>query len=542
MKHIKFLSMFAIAVMISFTACLNDLDVEPIDPSESTATNVFKDENAYKRALARVYATYAISGQRGGGGGLPDIQGIDENFGNYLRQYWGLQQLPTDEAIMAWDDATIKDFHWHTWAPNDVFISAMYSRIFYAVSLANEFIRVSESAKGSASATFRVELDHYQAEARFLRAFSYWHAIDMFGNVPFVTEADKPGAYFPKRITRTALFEYVETELKDLETKLAEPKTNEYARVDRVSAWMLLAKLYLNANVYIGVEKNSEAITYLNKVIGEGGYTFDTNYKRMFSADNHTSPEIIFPIAFDGQNTQQYGGMTFLLNASRGSNMPSNGVGDWGGIRGIKDFVTKFGISESDFTEVDPAFTARADKRAYFWFNPKNWTWEVDNVGTFNHGIGVNKFTNFTSDASADPNNHPTFVSTDFPMFRLSDAYLMYAEAVVRGGQGGSRATALGYINNIRDRAFQNTSNRITDGQMTLDFILDERSRELYWEAHRRTDLIRFGKFTGDTYLWTWKGKVKDGVATESWRNLYPIPSSDLNANPNLIQNDGYTN
>lgn len=527
--------------MFSFTACLSDLDVEPIDPNEATATNVFKDELSYKKALARIYATYAISSQEGNGGS-PDIQGIDVNFGNYLRQYWGLQQLPTDEAIMAWDDATIKNFHWHTWAPNDVFISAMYSRIFYVVTLANEFVRVSESAKGSASASFRPQLELYQAEARFLRAFSYWHAIDMFGNVPFVTEADKPGSYFPQSITRKELFAYVVKELEDIEDKLAAPKTNEYARVDRVSAWMLLAKLYLNAKVYIDEDKNTEAITYLKKVIEEGNYSFDTDYKRMFSANNHTSPEIIFPIAFDGLNTQQYGGMTFLLNASRGSNMPSNGVGDWGGIRGIKELVAKFGISESDFTELDPAFTARADKRAYFWFNPNNWTWEVENVGTFTHGIGVNKFTNFTSDGSVDPNNHPTFASTDFPMFRLSDAYLMYAEAVLREGQGGSRATALGYINQIRDRAFGNTNNRITDAQMTLDFILDERARELYWEAHRRTDLIRFGKFTGGAYLWTWKGKEPSGKATESWRDLYPIPSSDLDANPNLKQNDGYTN
>lgn len=541
MRHIKCLSIFAIAVMFSFTACMSDLDVEPIDPNEATATNVFKNELAYKRALARIYATYAISSQEGNGGS-PDIQGIDVNFGNYLRQYWGLQQLPTDEAIMAWDDATIKNFHWHTWAPNDVFISAMYSRIFYVVTLANEFVRVSESAKGSASASFLPQLELYQAEARFLRAFSYWHAIDMFGNVPFVTEDDKPGSYFPKRITRKDLFAYVVKELEDIEGKLAAPKTNEYARIDRVSAWMLLAKLYLNAKVYTDEDKNTQAITYLKKVIEEGNYSFDTNYKRMFSANNHTSPEIIFPIAFDGLNTQQYGGMTFLLNASRGSNMPSNGVGDWGGIRGIKELVAKFGIAESNFTEADPAFTARADKRAYFWFNPKNWKWEVENVGTFTHGIGVNKFTNFTSDGSVDPNSHPTFASTDFPMFRLSDAYLMYAEAVVRGGQGGSRATALGFINQIRDRAFGNTSNRITDGQMTLDFILDERARELYWEAHRRTDLIRFGKFTGGAYLWTWKGKEQPGKATESWRDLYPIPSSDLDANPNLKQNDGYTN
>ncbi|MDX9770046.1 MAG: RagB/SusD family nutrient uptake outer membrane protein [Tenuifilaceae bacterium] len=540
MKKIKYLLILAIAVTTTFTACMKDLDVEPIDPNEATSTNVFKDEYSYKQALARIYATYAVSGQSDG---TPDIIGIDMNFGNYLRQYWGLQQLPTDETIMAWDDATIKDFHWHTWSPNDVFIAAMYSRIYYAISLANEFIRATDDAQDKASEQFLTDLGLYQAEARFLRALSYWHAIDMFGNVTFVTDDDKPGAFFPERITRSDLFNYIEEELMEIEDLLAQPQANEYARVDRVAAWMLLSKLYLNAEVYIGVPKYTEALTYLNKVLTEGGYSIDPNYKRMFCSDNNNSPEIIFPIAFDATHIQGYGGMTFILNAARGSDMPSNGVGAWGGIRTISNLVETFGIQESDFTPADPAFTARADKRAHFWFNPdKSWKWEIENVGTFNHGIGVTKFTNLTSTGDDAPNQQGDFASTDFPMFRLADAYLMYAEAVLRGGQGGSRAIALNYINELRDRAFENTTNRIVDAELTLDFILDERTRELYWEAHRRTDLIRFGKLTGGDYIWTWKGNVKEGRATETYRNLFPIPSAELSANPNLIQNDQYTN
>jgi hypothetical protein len=175
-----------------------------------------------------------------------------------------------------------------------------------------------------------------------------------------------------------------------------------------------------------------------------------------------------------------------------------------------------------------------------FFYDSKNWKWEVDNVGTFTHGVGVTKFRNVTVDGQAAPNAHPTFVSTDFPMFRLSDAYLMYAEAVLRQGQGGSLETAKNYINELRDRAFGDVNHRINVSDITFDFILDERARELYWECHRRTDLIRFGKFTGGSYLWTWKGNQKTGVATSAHRDLYPIPASDLQANPNLIQNDGY--
>ncbi|NOU18925.1 MAG: RagB/SusD family nutrient uptake outer membrane protein [Bacteroidales bacterium] len=529
-----------IITMVIMSSCLKDLDVTPNDPNITTSSNLFKNEAAFKQALAKLYATYAISGQTGGGGGNPDIQGIDENFGNYLRQYWGLQELSTDEAIIAWDDATIKNFHWQTWAPNDVFISALYSRIYYTIALCNEFIRTSSERIPSVTGSYQTNLKLFKAEARFLRALSYWHAIDMFGNVPFVTEANKPGAFSPERITRANLFNYIESELKAIETDLAAPKANEYGRADRVAAWMLLSKLYLNAQVYIAQDKNTEALTYINQVIGSA-YSFDPNYQRIFSADNNESPEIIFPICFDGQNTQQYGGMTFIMHASNGGGMPLFGIdGGWGGIRTIKNFVSLFGVQESDYSSGNPLNTGAADKRALFYFNPDTWKWSITNIGTFTHGIGVVKFRNVTSTGGEAPNSHPSFVSTDFPMFRLTDAYLMYAEAVLRGGTGGNAGTALTYVNQIRQRAYGNATGDINSGQLTLDFILDERGRELYWECHRRTDLIRFGKFTGGSYLWEWKGNSQAGTATPAFRDLYPIPANDLVANPNLKQNDGY--
>ena len=538
MKKNKFLTPVLLIMAFFFSSCVKDLDVEPIDPNVNTLNNVFKDQAAYKQALAKLYASYAISGQTGGGGGNPDISGIDENFGNYLRQYWDLQELPTDEAIMAWDDATIKNFHWQTWAPNDVFLTAIYSRIFYTVTICNEFIRNVDDAIGSASGTFLSDLTAFKAEARFLRALSYWHAIDMFGNVPFVTEENLPGAFFPKRITRTDLFNYIESELKAIEGDLVPAKQNEYARADRGAAWFLLAKLYLNAKVYIGTEKNTEALTYINQVIA-AGYSIDSNYEKLFCADNSSSPEIIFPIAFDGQNTQQYGGMTFILHASNGGGMPLSGIdGGWGGIRTIKDFVTKFNISESDFATTTQYQSA--DKRGMFFFDKSSWQWEITNVGTFTHGIGVTKFKNVTSTGEAAPNAHATFVSTDFPMFRLADAYLMYAEAVVRGGSGGDLGTAVSYVNTLRQRAYGNSTGNISNSDLTLSFLLDERGRELYWEGHRRTDLVRFGQLTSGSYVWEWKGGVKSGIQTASYRDLYPIPINDLNANPNLVQNTGY--
>jgi len=517
-KNIKSLAVVFLALM--FTSCVKDLDLTPKDPNIITSLTVYSTPAAYKEGLAKLYATFAVSGQQGPSG-QPDIAGIDEGFGNYLRQYWNAQELPTDEAVMAWNDASIKDFHWQTWAPNDVFISAIYSRIMYTVALCNEYIRATANNTDA-------DIKKYHAEARFIRALAYSHAIDLFGNPPFVTEADTPGAFFPKQTTRAELFTYIESELKAIENDLGAPRF-EYGRADQGAAWTLLAKLYLNAKVYIGQDKNTECITYCSKVIG-GGYTLVTKYANNFTADNNLSTEMIFPITSDGQHTQTYGGMTYLVHAQIGGSMPPAqfGVGGgWGGIRTTKALVNKFADN-----------TGATDKRAMFWSAGQKL--EINDIGQFTDGWAITKFSNLTSTGAAAPHAHPDFVDTDYPVFRLADVNLMYAEAVLRGGAGGSAATALGYVNALRQRAYGNTTGNITSGQLTLDFILDERARELYWEGHRRTDLIRYGKFTSASYLWPWKGKVAEGAATQSYRDLYPIPSNDLGANPTLQQNTGY--
>jgi len=520
MKNNKIKSLVVLFTALMFTSCVKDLDVTPKDPNIVTSLTVYSTPAAYKQGLAKLYATFAVSGQQGPSG-QPDIAGIDEGFSNYLRQYWNAQELSTDEAVMAWNDASIKDFHWQTWAPNDVFIAAIYSRIMYTVALSNEYIRATAGNKDA-------DIIKYHAEARFIRALAYSHAIDMFGNPPFVTEADAPGAFFPKQTTRAELFTYIETELKAIENDLGAPRF-EYARADQAAAWTLLAKLYLNAKVYTGTERNADCVTYCKKVLASS-YALAPKYANNFTADNNLSPEIILPITSDGKNTQTYGGMTYLVHAQIGGTMPPAqfGVGGgWGGIRTTKAFVNKF---------VDNS--GKTDQRAMFWSAGQKL--EITDIGQFTDGWAITKYSNLTSTGAAAANAHPDFVDTDYPMFRLSDVYLMYAEGVVRGATTGDAGSALGYVNALRQRAYGNTTGNITAGQLTLDFLLDERSRELYWEGHRRTDLIRFGKFTGGTYLWPWKGKVAAGASTESYRDLYPIPSNDLGANPTLKQNTGY--
>jgi hypothetical protein len=514
-KYLKILSTSLVAGLIAITSCVKDLDTVPIDPTVVTSATVYKDANAYKQVLAKCYAGLALSGQQGAAGN-PDISGIDEGFSQYLRQYFCAQELTTDEAVIAWNDGTLRNYHEQNWTPAGEFITALYNRIYYQISLCNEFIRESTDAKLDARGLTGSDKTLVQT-------------LDLFGNVPFVNETNEVGAALPEQITRQALFSYIESELIGIENSLIEPKT-EYGRADKASAWMLLGKLYLNASVYTGTAKNTECITYMKKVITSGKYSLTANYSNMFKADNNTSAEIIFPINFDGIHSKTWGGTTFIVHASVGGSMsPAEfGIdGGWGGLRTTSAFVDKF----SDIT-------GATDKRAMFYTNGQNKA--ITDVFAFTDGYALKKWSNKTS--SGTNGSDQTFTDTDFPVFRLADAYLMYSEAVLRGGTGGSLGDALTYINGIRTRAYGDASgNLASTSDITLDFILNERARELYWECQRRTDLIRFGKFTKSTYVWPWKGGVAAGKSLDdNHMDLFPIPSTDLGANPNLVQNTGY--
>jgi hypothetical protein len=514
-------------ILILMSSCVKDLDTVPLDKDEVTAASVYENPESYKQVLAKLYAGLAVSGQTGPSGAA-DISGIDEGFGQYLRGFWYMQELTTDEAVISWDDQTIKDLHWQSWGASDVFISAFYYRIFYQVALCNEFIRETTDAKldeRGVSGQLRTDIEHFRAEARFLRALSYWHALDHFGNVPFVTEDDKVGSFSPPQIMRADLFDYIEGELLAIENLLVDARQNEYGRADKGAAWTLLAKLYLNAEVYTGQPKYTECVSYCNKVI-DAGYTLEPEYQHLFLADNDNLNEVIFSVNFDGNYTRTWGGTTFIISAGVGGTMDpaASGIsGGWGGTRTTSAFVEKF-----------DDISGETDGRAMFYTDGQ--TLEIENISNFGDGYALTKFKNVTKTGA--PGSNLTHTDTDFPMFRLADVYLMYAEAVLRGGSGGDQGTALGYVNEIRERAYGDNSGDVS--QISLDFILDERARELYWECHRRTDLVRYGLFTSGTYLWPWKGKVKEGIATDSRYNLFPIPASDLTANTNLKQNTGY--
>lgn len=520
MKHIKWMIAAFSVVMVS--SCTKDLDRTP--KYSTTADVLYQTEAGYKSSLAKIYGGLALTGNSGPAGN-GDIRGIDEGFSDYLRTYFNLQELPTDEAVVSWNDQTIKDFHEMDWSASDNFVRALYSRLFYQITLANAFINESSDAKIAARGLDKDadKIKMYRAEARFLRALSYMHALDLFGNVTFVTEENIVGtAFLPDQIQKADLFTYLEKEGKELESLLAEPKANEYARVDKGALWMLMANLYLNAEVYTGTPKYTEAAEYASKVMA-AGYSLQPKYSDLFLADNSNSPEFIFAVAFDGVRTKSYGGTTFLTHAPVGGSMNPKDFGingGWSGYRTTSGLVGKF---------ADP--TGATDKRALFYANGQNL--QIADISVFTDGYGVTKWKNVTK--AGAPGSSLDFSDIDFPIYRLAEAYLIYAEAKVRLNSVPEAITA---INKVVERAYGNTTNNYTT-TLTLDNILDERARELYWEGKRRTDLIRFGKFTTN-YLWPWKGGVASGTAVESFRNLYPIPSPEINSNPKLAQNPGY--
>lgn len=528
MKYIGRRAGLVLAVLIGVGASgCTDLLVEP--KSSVTGANIFTDVAAYESFLAKVYAGLALSGQQGPAG-EPDIEGIDEGFGQYIRGYWQLQELPTDEAVLGWlSDAGVPELNTSQWASSNQFTTAMYYRIFFQIALANEFLReTSNEALATRGHSGLTEIAQFRAEARALRALSYWHGMDLFGPIPLVDETFQAGSAPPSQVSRATIFEFVESELLAVRSALPGVGMAEYGRLDQGAVAMILAKLYLNAEAYGMGARYTDAMTEAQIVIG-GPYTLDPDYEDMFLADNHTSPELIFAVPFDGTRMQTWGGTTFITHAAVGGTMdPADfGIdGGWFGLRVTQQFVNLY-----------EGGAGGPDGRADILYTD-NQNLMVSSLGTFEDGYAFPKYSNVTS--AGDPGSHSTHTDIDFPMFRLADAHLMYAEACLRSGGGACETTALTLVNDIRQRAYGDASGNITAGELTLAFILDERARELAWEGHRRNDLIRYGLFTGSDYLWAFKGGIAAGTATPDFRRLYPIPAIELVSNPNITQNPGY--
>ncbi|WP_338732755.1 RagB/SusD family nutrient uptake outer membrane protein [Mangrovimonas cancribranchiae] len=527
MKNIFNKLTFILLASITLVACHDDLDQEPIDPDIFSELDVYANANEAKSALAKLYAGFAVTGQQGPAGN-PDLNpdDIDEGFSQFSRTLFYLNELTTDHSVLGWGDAGVPDMHGMYWTASNDFTNAMYNRLGQEISFCNSFI---ENALGLSDGVVQT----YIAEARFLRAFAYYNLLDLYGNVPIQTTV---ATTLPTQNSREEVFNFVESELLDIQDQLASSGSNEYGRVDEVAAWALLSRLYLNAEVWTGTPRYDDCVSFSNDVMNSS-YTINTTdgnnngtaYDELFLADNNTNGaqrEFIFALNFDGIQTQTYGGTTFLVHGQIGGSMTPSDFGvdsGWAGMRVTSSLVEKFDDQ---------------DMRGMFYSDGQSL--EIEEISQFSNGYAVTKFKNI--DINGVPGvgtGQDLRTDTDLPLIRLAEIYLNYAEATLRGGNGDV-GTATQKINELRTRAYGGTTGNITSGDLTLDFILDERSRELYWECQRRTDLVRYNYFTTGNYLWPWKGNQPNGIAVDSYRNLFPIPSNTLATNSNLEQNPGY--
>ena len=534
----KYAALMACACGLTLTSCVGDLDVTPINPQQ---TQVADDDALFNK----LYATFCLTGQQGNAG-QPDIPKNvmdDEGFTQYYRMQWYLNEFTSDEAAWAWSgsDGGVQELMYNSYTASNAFALGMYYRLYYDITLCNSYIN-------------DVGKDPMRlAEARFVRAYNYFSVLDLFGAGPFCTSVSSENAQY---YDRQQLFTFVESELKDIESQLADPGQNTYGRVDKVAAWLLLSRLYLNAEVYTGTQRYAEAQTYAEKVIGNGYYhlmkTPGTNpvtgetytpYQMLFLADNNSNGaqyEDILPVLQDGITTKTDGGTQFLIQAAydnkngMNTDVPSGTNTSWGKCLQIKgkliDLFFANGSAAPSTGSVKEMTDAAGDDRALFY--SKGYAKNITAVDDQSMGYTSVKFRNVRSDgASASAID---YVDTDLPLMRIAEAYLTYAEASIR--QFGPNSNADSKLNELRDRAHAaHLSNA------SLDDVCTEWAKEFWFEGRRRTDLIRFNKFAGQSdYKWDFMGGEADGTAFPSYRKVFAIPQTDLSNNPNLKQNDGY--
>ncbi len=554
MKLNKYIALGGLALGLSMSSCIGDLDLEPNDPNYGNATD-------YAAVLAKCYSGMAVSGQDGPGSS--DISGLDNGRGQYCRAIFMMNEFPTDECLWIWKDEGIYDICTNSFDASNGNIYGTYSRLYSHIAVCNDFI-------ANARTNSDPVVQDMVLQARTLRAMSYYWVVDIFGQGSFITEEAAVGEN-PVQKSRLDLYNWLKDELEDIVAKFKDSDMPvAYGHVGLDGAQALLARLYLNAKVYTDgkqegwaeCQKHCEEIIARHKGGGFNGSGLANHYLYLFCRDNHVympgggntaENEILWGLAFEPYYTQSYGAANFIICASiTTANMDNNGfsmssanygmVNEWTCMHGRKEFFDKF---------------TDGDKRSSLWLKEDDgFTRENTDYSTFNNGYATVKFTNLIAGADGgwsqenggiygpvDSEGKPTMAAntqnwpdTDYPLIRLADVYLMYTECFIMGNVG-DQAKALRYASYVSERAGQRAW---VEGDLTADNILDERARELYWELTRRSDLVRHDKYTGGRYLWSWKGNVAEGNSINERYKLMPIPVQIISAQPEFKQNPGY--
>ena len=572
MKSInKIFSVLGVSLALGLVSCVDDLNREPIDPNQITPESA---QGYINQIMAKCYSGMAVSGQTGPDGSS-DISGLDGGTSQYTRALFMLQEFTTDESKWIWPDAGVIDLNTNTWGNGNENIFGTYSRLYTHIAICNDFLRLVSGGM-DVPADMQATVEQYKLEARALRAMSYYWVLDLFGNGGYVDETTDIGVK-PIQYTRRQLYDWLVGELETLVEAFPKNEPVIYGRVGVDGVEALLARVYLNAEVYTDGQvsawdkcsQHCENIIARHQGTGWSGTGLVPAYMYIFCGDNDEYMpggggvnEILWGIPYDSQYIQAYGGSMFLCAAGisnltmalNNATMTASDYGmsaQWGCMHATEQFADKF--------ENNPN-----DQRWIMWCkDTQGFSKENTDFSTFTDGYGVVKFTNLLKGNVTDPSQWNTtdntqnwstanggiydpvggsaaraqnFPDTDLPLLRLADVYLMYTEANIMGGAGNAN-DALNYVNLVRARAGLQAW---TQSDLTADNILDERCRELYWELTRRSDLVRHGKFSGSAYNWSWKSNEVNGAPFAETMDLFPIPQNVIAAQPEFNQNPGY--
>lgn len=562
------LALSCLAAVFAFSSCIKDLDAYPHNEDDFTSENAYGTElSSYVAGLAHCYRSF---------NNCMDLQVDDQGSSELIRAYFNIQECSADGCkSSATSDSWVNDIDKNTWtADNNAATYAIYCRCLNGIGFVNEYLRQTADDRlqqRGCDANLINQIHALRCEARFVRAYLYYILIDVFGDVPFITENSEFGAVSPQMDTRANVFKYIEEELLDItsaDSPMAAARTN-YARADKGAAWGLLARLYLNAEILNSTVDASGNVTAKGaprwddcmkacEQVFSCGYKLCSNYADLFRGDNGENPdatqEMLFAIYYDAEDLNSWGGPYYFCEGAfqlsddvdeNGAPLYSLGVGGgWSSLRMPFEYARDyFGVTvPEDAYNEDGSYTGEynyTDKRAAVFFIKGHYQ-EMTDLGEFGRGWSFYKYNNIPHNLTREEfapvaarcNSWNSKCSIDAPMIRLAEINLIYAEACL---ESGNASKGLPYVNAIRERAgLEDLST------LTLKDIQKERAAELAWESVRRSDLIRWDMYHTSSYIWKWKGGSYDGQAFPEYKLVFDFPPSELTANENLSHKPGY--